>query len=65
MPLIVAILIACILAGLAVWILQSLVADPKIVQIGRVAIVVLLVLWLLSAFFGMPTGLGRVWGARY
>jgi hypothetical protein len=64
MPFLLTVLIACILAGLAVWVLQTVVSDAKIVAIGRVIIIVALVLWLLSSFFGFPAGLGN-WSPRY
>ena len=56
MPFLVMVLVACILAGLAVWLLTQFVADPAIVKIGRAIIIVALVLWLLGSFFGFPGG---------
>ena len=61
MPFIVMVLVACILAGLAIWLLTQFVSDPTIVRIGRAVIVVCLVLWLLGSFFGVPYD----WAPRY
>jgi hypothetical protein len=54
----ISVLVACILAGLAVWVLQTVVSDGKIVAIGRAIIIVALVLWLIGTFLGFPAGWG-------
>jgi hypothetical membrane protein len=52
----VSVIVAVILAGLAVWILSQLPLDATIVRIGRVIIIAALVLWLVGVFFGFPSG---------
>lgn len=49
------ILIACVIAGLVLWALKMLPIDDRIKQIGSIAVIVVLVLWLLK-LVGALTG---------
>lgn len=42
------ILIACVVAGLIIWLLQQFPIDARVKQVGSVAVIVVLVLWLLK-----------------
>ena len=51
------VVLACAVAGICVWVLSLFTQDAGITRIGRGAIVVLLLvflLWLLISFVGMP-----------
>lgn len=61
MPAIVAVffwvVLCCVVAGFAVWLLGQLTQDATITKIGRVAVIVLLVIvivWLVLDFTGLP-----------
>ncbi len=59
---IIQLLVVLVVLGLALWALEQLPIDATIRQIIRVVVIVLIILWLLSVFFGLA-GLGRfrVW----
>jgi asparagine N-glycosylation enzyme membrane subunit Stt3 len=65
MAFLIAVVFACILAGLGVWALTQFIDDAKIVKIGRAIIVVALVLTLLGFLLnGVPEALQfhhRLW----
>lgn len=46
----ISVLVALILAGLALWVMSQLPLDPWIIKIARVVVIVAVVLWLLRAF---------------
>lgn len=52
------VIIALVIAGLILWAISQFPLDPTIVKLIRVVVVVIAVLYVLSAIFG--TGLGGV-----
>ncbi len=46
-------LVVLVVLGLALWALDQLPIDATIKQIIRVVVIVLIILWLLSVFFGL------------
>jgi type IV secretory pathway TrbL component len=54
---IIGIIVAIVLAGLLVWVVEQLPIDATFKRIARVVVVVVLILWLLSAF-GLLAGSG-------
>lgn len=55
------IFIVCIIVGVALWLVNAYVPmDPKVKQILNIAVVIVLVIWLLSAILGGGHHLGRV-----
>lgn len=54
---VVPIIIALILVGLLLWVVEQIPLDPTIVRIIRVVVIVAVVVWILSLFTGY-TGFG-------
>lgn len=54
---IIGIIVAIVLAGLLVWVVEQLPIDVTFKRIARVVVIVALILWLLSAF-GLLSGSG-------
>jgi hypothetical protein len=55
---IVSLLVVLVIVGLLLWAAGQIPMDAAILRIIRVVVVVAVVLWLVTSFFGMPAGFG-------
>lgn len=56
MPFLIEIIVALVIVGLVLWVVQQIPMDPAIAKIIRVVVIVFVVLWLLTVFVPMIGG---------
>jgi undecaprenyl pyrophosphate phosphatase UppP len=58
MAFLIAVVFACIVAGIGVWALTQFIEDPKIIKFGRAIIIIALVITLMAFLLnGVPESL--------